>query len=196
MTLITPFLPVLKGLAIAGSFANAGTMTSGYRLLPAIYPQIPKSPQNAAKQFEYFYWNMSRTVPIIDLTTFIAIGAIAWAEFLESGTIITRSTFTANAVGGGLSAGVGERPWKIWALAGALMPVGWAWVRRVMNDPSIELLGIAGSDANGKPSPGGPVKVGADRTLAVMKKFNSQMDFRMSIPWAVGGLALWASLGY
>lgn len=188
MTLITPFLPALKGLAIAGSFANAGTMTSGYRLLPAIYPQIPKSPWDAAKQFEYFYWNMSRTVPIVDLTTFIAIGAITWAEFRESDSVITGSTFTANAVG--------ERPWKIWAVAGALMPVGWAWVRRVMNDPSIELLGIAGSDANGKPSLGGPVKASADDTLAVMQKFNSQMSFRMSIPWAVGGLALWASLGY
>jgi len=195
MSLITPFLPALKGFAIAGSFTNAGTMTSGFRLLPAIYPQIPKSPQDAAKQFEYFYWNMSSTVPIIDLTTFIAIGAIAWAEYYESGTI-TGSTFTANAVGGGLSAGVGERPWKIWAVAGALMPVGWAWVRRVMNDPSIELLGIAGSDANGKPNPSGPVKASGDRTLAVMQKFNSQMSFRMSIPWIVGALALWASLGY
>ncbi|KAH7018580.1 uncharacterized protein B0I36DRAFT_336243 [Microdochium trichocladiopsis] len=125
MSFITPFLPALKGYAIAGSLINGGTMTSGYRLLPAVYPEIPKSPEDAAKQWSYFYWSMSATVPAIDLTTFLAIGAIAYAEYRESGTFTAASSLS------------GERPWKIWATAAALMPVGWAWVRRVMNAPSM-----------------------------------------------------------
>ena len=46
------YLPVLKSLAIAGSLWNAGSMTTAYRLLPAIYPTVSKSPQDAAKQWE------------------------------------------------------------------------------------------------------------------------------------------------
>ncbi|KAK6080322.1 hypothetical protein SCUP234_05263 [Seiridium cupressi] len=106
MSPIHAYLPALKGIAIAGSLINGGTMTSGYRLLPAIYPTVQKSPQVAAQQWEYFYWSMSATVPLFDVTTFIAIGAVAYTEY------------QVNRAG---------LPWKIWATAAGIMPIGWMW---------------------------------------------------------------------
>ncbi|KAM0812767.1 hypothetical protein AB5N19_12758 [Seiridium cardinale] len=170
MSPIQAYLPALKGIAIAGSLINGGTMTSGYRLLPAIYPTVQKSPKDAAQQWEYFYWSMSATVPLIDVTTFIAIGTVAYTEYQ-----VNRS---------GL-------PWKIWATAAGIMPIGWMWVRKVMAVPSNQLLAIA------KPTSGGtePLKTSSQKTLNLLKEFNAQMSLRMMLPWVVGGLSLWASLG-
>ncbi|KAI0159389.1 hypothetical protein BJ166DRAFT_593574 [Pestalotiopsis sp. NC0098] len=106
MSPIHNYLPALKGLAIAGSLINGGTLTSGYRLLPATYPAVQKSPQDAAKQWEYFYNSMSATVPAVDVATIVAILTVAYNEY------------QANSAG---------MPWKIWATAAGLMPVGWAW---------------------------------------------------------------------
>ncbi|KAF5678670.1 hypothetical protein FHETE_1111 [Fusarium heterosporum] len=171
MASIVPYLPALKGIAIAGSLVNGGTMTSGYRLLPAVYPTISKSPKDAAKQWEYFYWSMSATVPLVDLTTIIAIGTIAYAEY-------KRNSFSV--------------PWKIWSAAAGLMPIGWIWVRLVMLVPSNKLLAIA-DDKAGESQ---PLEAKGQQTLNLMKEFNSQMSLRMMFPWAVGGLALWATLGF
>jgi hypothetical protein len=165
------YFPVLKGLAIAGSFINGGTMTSGYRLLPAIYPAVQKSPKDAAKQWEYFYWSMSATVPIVDLTTFIVIGTIAYTEYHED-----KSGW----------------PWKIWVTAASIMPIGWVWVRLVMLGPSNQLLAVANPTA----SESQPLDSGPHKTLELMKDFNAQMSLRMMFPWVVGGLALWASLTF
>ncbi|KAF3001682.1 hypothetical protein E8E14_007840 [Neopestalotiopsis sp. 37M] len=166
------YLPALKGIAIAGSLINGGTMTSGYRLLPAVYPTVQKSPQDAATQWKYFYWSMSATVPLVDLTTIIAIGTIAYAEYKTDSAAV---------------------PWKIWATAAAIMPIGWVWVRKVMSVPSEQLLEISGPDAGEK----APLKaVSSQKTLDLLKEFNAQMSFRMMFPWVVGGLALWASLGF
>ena len=165
------YLPVLKGIAIAGSFINGGTMTSGYRLLPAIYPTVQKSPKEAAKQWEFFYWSMSATVPLIDLTTFIVIGTLAYVEF------------HADKAGWA---------WKIWVTAAGLMPIGWIWVRKVMLPPSNQLLAIA----NPTPNEAQPLDNGPFKTMELLKDFNAQMSVRMMFPWVVGGLALWASLGF
>ncbi|KAH6867867.1 hypothetical protein B0T10DRAFT_419247 [Thelonectria olida] len=171
MSSIHAYLPALKGIAIAGSFINGGTMTSGYRLLPAVYPAVQKSPKGAAKQWEYFYWSMSATVPWVDLTTIIVIGTLAYTEYKEN------------------KAGL---PWKIWATAAGIMPIGWVWVRKVMLVPSNQLLAIA------NPTPGEtePLKNSSQKTLGLLQEFNAQMSFRMMFPWVVGGLALWASLGF
>lgn len=171
MSPIHNYLPALKGLAIAGSLINGGTLTSGYRLLPATYPAVQKSPQDAAKQWEYFYNSMSATVPAVDVATIVAILTVAYNEY------------QANSAG---------MPWKIWATAAGLMPVGWAWVRKVMAAPSNELLAITGAAPHGI----GDVKASSEKTLNVLKEFNAQMSFRMTIPWVVGGLCLWASLGF
>lgn len=164
------WIPALKGLAIAGSLINGGTMTSGYRLLPAIYPQVPKSPRDAAKQWEYFYWSMSATVPWVDLATIIFISTLAYAESKE------------NHAGW---------PWKIWTTAAAIMPIGWIWVRKVMLIPSNKLLAIANPTPETEPLNKDP-----QTTLNLLKQFNAQMSFRMMFPWVVGGLALWATLGF
>ncbi|KAI8630356.1 hypothetical protein F5Y19DRAFT_484232 [Xylariaceae sp. FL1651] len=171
MSSVHAYLPVLKGIAIAGSLINGGTMTSGYRLLPAVYPTVQKSPKDAAKQWEYFYWSMSATVPLVDITTFIAIGTLAYIEYTEK------------------RAGL---PWKIWVTAAGIMPIGWAWVRKVMPVPSNQLLAIA------NPAPGEtePLRNSSQKTLGLLQEFNAQMSFRMMLPWVVGGLALWASLGF
>jgi len=171
MSPIHAYLPGLKAIAIAGSLINGGTMTSGYRLLPAIYPTVQKSPKDAAKQWEYFYSSMSATVPLIDLTTFIVIGIVAYTEY------------QVNRAG---------LPWKIWAAAAGIMPIGWVWVSQVMLAPSNQLLAIA------KPTPDGtePLKISSQKTLDLLKEFNAQMSVRMMFPWVVGGLALWASLGF
>lgn len=172
MSPIQAYLPALKGIAIAGSLINGGTMTSGYRLLPAIYPVVQSSPKDAAKQWEYFYWSMSATVPWIDLTTIVVIGTVAYTEYQLN------------------SAGL---PWKIWATAAGIMPIGWVWVRKVMLVPSNQLLAIA------KPTPDGtePLKpASSQKTLELLKEFNAQMSIRMMFPWVVGGLALWASLSF
>ncbi|KAK4208110.1 hypothetical protein QBC37DRAFT_432483 [Rhypophila decipiens] len=163
MSFLHPYLPMLKGLAIAGSLINGGTLTSGYRLLPSIYPTVPKSPKDAAKQWEYFYWSMSATVPWVDLATFIAIGTLGCVEYQSDKTAL---------------------PWKIWASAAGLMPIGWVWVRQVMLVPSGKLLDVAKSSGESK------------QTLDLLKDFNAQMGFRMMFPWVVGGLGLWASLGF
>ena len=173
MSSLHPYLPVLKGLAIAGSFINGGTLTSGYRLLPAVYPTASKSPRDAAKQWEYFYWSMSATVPWVDLTTIIAIGTLGYAEYKHD------------------RAGL---PWKIWASAAAIMPVGWVWVRKVMLVPSYKLLAIANpARAAGESK---PVKASSEETVGLLRQFNSEMGFRMMFPWVVGGLSLWATLGF
>jgi hypothetical protein len=171
MSSIHAYLPALKGIAIAGSLINGGTMTSGYRLLPVVYQAVQKSPKDAAKQWEYFYWSMSATVPLVDLTTFIVIGTIAYTEYKEN------------------RAGL---PWKIWATAAGIMPVGWVWVRKVMLVPSNQLLAIADSTS----SETAPMKTSSQKTLDLLQEFNAQMSFRMMFPWVVGGLALWASLGF
>lgn len=171
MSPIYIYLPALKGLAIAGSLINGGTLTSGYRLLPATYPAVRTSPQDAAKQWEYFYNSMSATVPAVDVATIVAILTVAYNEYQVN------------------SAGM---PWKIWATAAGLMPIGWAWVRKVMAAPSNELLAIAGTAPHGI----GDVKASSEKTLNVLKEFNAQMSFRMTVPWVVGGLCLWASLGF
>lgn len=171
MSSIHAYLPTLKGIAIAGSLINGGTMTSGYRLLPAIYPTVQKSPKDAAKQWEYFYDSMSATVPWVDLATIIVIGTIAYTEYKEN------------------SAGL---PWKIWATAAGIMPIGWVWVRKVMSVPSDQLLAIANPTAGETE----PLKNNSKKTLDILQEFNAQMSFRMMFPWVVGGLALWASLGY
>ncbi|KAK8017841.1 hypothetical protein PG993_014167 [Apiospora rasikravindrae] len=165
------WVPALKGIAIAGSLINGGTMTSGYRLLPAVYPTVSKSAKDGAKQWEYFYWSMSATVPWVDLTTIIAIGTLAYAEYRED------------------RAGL---PWKIWASAAGLMPLGWVWVRKVMLVPSNQLLAIADPKADETE----PLNKNSKKTLEIMKEFNAQMSLRMMFPWVVGGLALWASLGF
>jgi len=165
------YLPVLKGIAIAGSFINGGTMTSGYRLLPAVYPVVQLSHRDAAKQWEYFYWSMSATVPVIDLTTFVVIGTLAYLGYHED------------------KAGW---PWKIWVTAAGIMPIGWVWVRKIMLVPSNKLLAIAKST----PGETEPLDSGPYKTLELLKDFNAQMSVRMMVPWVVGGLALWASLGF
>ncbi|KXJ89870.1 hypothetical protein Micbo1qcDRAFT_184499 [Microdochium bolleyi] len=181
MAAIIPYLPALKGIAIAGSLINGGTMTSGYRLLPAVYPQVPKNPKDAAKQWEFFYWSMSATVPWVDLTTIIAIGTIAYTEYSQ----LAPTSASAAAT------------WKIWTASAALMPVGWVWVRQVMLVPSYKLLAIAKDTADGLDAETAPFfKAGPQETLDLMKKFNSEMGFRMMFPWVVGGLALWATLGF
>ncbi|KAK2616825.1 hypothetical protein QQS21_000202 [Conoideocrella luteorostrata] len=171
MSSIYPYLSALKGIAIAGSLINGGTMTSGYRLLPAVYPAVQKSPKDAAKQWEYFYWSMSATVPWVDLTTIVVIGTLAYAEYREN------------------RAGL---PWRIWATAAGIMPIGWVWVRKVMLVPSNQLLAIA----NPTPDETEPLKNSPQKTLGLLQQFNAQMSFRMMFPWVVGGLALWASLGF
>ncbi|KAF4452111.1 hypothetical protein F53441_5044 [Fusarium austroafricanum] len=171
MSSLHAYLPALKGIAIAGSLINAGTMTSGYRLLPSVYPIVQKSPKDAAKQWEFFYWNMSATVPWVDLTTIIVIGTIAYGEHKENSSAL---------------------PWKIWTTAAAIMPIGWIWVRKVMLTPSYKLLAIA-DDKNDENQ---PLKATADDVLSLMKEFNSQMAVRMMFPWVVGGLAMWVTLGF
>lgn len=171
MSSIHAYLPALKGIAVAGSLINGGTMTSGYRLLPAVYPTVQKSPKDAAKQWEYFYWSMSATVPWVDLTTIIVISTLAYTEYKEN------------------RAGL---PWKIWAIAAGIMPIGWIWVRKVMLVPSNQLLSIANS-TSGKAE---PLKNNAQQTLDLLQEFNAQMSLRMMFPWVVGGLALWAALGF
>ncbi|KAF4457939.1 hypothetical protein FALBO_15104 [Fusarium albosuccineum] len=171
MSALHSYLPALKGIAIAGSLINGGTMTSGYRLLPAIYPTVKKSPKDAAKQWEYFYWSMSATVPWIDLTTIFVIGTIACAEYKEN------------------SAGL---PWKIWATAAGIMPIGWVWVRKVMLVPSNQLLAIADSPSGETE----PLKNISQKVQDLLHEFNAQMSLRMMFPWVVGGLALWATLGF
>ncbi|KAK6081875.1 hypothetical protein SCUP515_02654 [Seiridium cupressi] len=141
MSPIHAYLPALKGIAIAGSLINGGTMTSGYRLLPAIYPTVQKSPQVAAQQWEYFYWSMSATVPLFDVTTFIAIGAVAYTEY------------QVNRAG---------LPWKIWATAAGIMPIGW--------------IGME------------PMKTSSQKTLDLLKEFNAQMSLRMMFPYLVAWL--------
>ncbi|RGP79332.1 hypothetical protein FLONG3_2561 [Fusarium longipes] len=170
MAFLQNHLPALKGIAIAGSLINGGTMTSGYRLLPSIYPTVQNSPKDAAKQWEFFYWNMSATVPLIDLTTFITIGTIAYTEYKENSSALA---------------------WKIWAGAGALMPLGWIWVRKVMLVPSNKLLAIA----DAKSSEDQPLKAASQNVISLLREFNSQMALRMMFPWVVGGLAMWATLG-
>lgn len=171
MSSIHAYLPALKGVAIAGSLINGGTMTSGYRLLPAVYPAVQKSPKDAAKQWEYFYWSMSATVPWVDLATFIVTGTLAYAEHKEN------------------RAGL---PWKIWATAAGIMPIGWVWVRKVMLGPSNQLLAIA-NPTLGETE---PLRNSSQKTLDLLQEFNAQMSFRMMFPWVVGGLALWATLGF
>ncbi|KAK4160493.1 hypothetical protein QBC43DRAFT_112876 [Cladorrhinum sp. PSN259] len=173
MSSLHPYLPALKGIAIAGSFINGGTMTSGYRLLPAIYPTVPKSSRDAAKQWEYFYWSMSATVPWVDLATFIVIGTLGYVEYREN------------------RAGL---PWKIWASAAGIMPIGWVWVRKVMLVPSNKLLAIAHPPSGESESKNS--RHNAQKTLDLLQDFNAQMSCRMMFPWVVGGLALWTSLGF
>ncbi|EXK26390.1 hypothetical protein FOXG_15871 [Fusarium oxysporum f. sp. lycopersici 4287] len=172
MSSLHAWLPALKGIAIAGSLINAGTMTSGYRLLPSVYPIVQKSPKDGAKQWEYFYWNMSATVPWVDLTTIIVIGTIAYGEHKENASAL---------------------PWKIWTTAAAIMPLGWIWVRLVMLPPSYELLKIA-DDKNDETQP--LTASSGKKVLGLMQEFNAQMSVRMMFPWVVGGLAMWLTLAY
>ncbi|KAK8104878.1 uncharacterized protein PG998_011911 [Apiospora kogelbergensis] len=158
MSFLQAWVPALKGIAIAGSLINGGIITSGCRLLPSVYPAVSKSAKDGAKQWGYFYWCMSATVPWVDLTTIIAIGTLAYAEYREDRD--------------GL-------PWKI-------------WVRKVMLVLSNQLLAIAAPKA----SEAEPLNKNSKKTLDIMKEFNAQMSFRMMFPWVVGGLALWASLGF
>lgn len=163
------YLPALKGLAIAGSLWNAGAMTTAFRLLPAIYPVAEKSPKDAAKQWEFYYWSLSATVPVVDLATIMIISGVAYVDYNEN------------------KAGLA---WKLWAVAAGIMPIGWVWVRRVMLTPSNKLLALAGEKADTK-----VLLPNQQSTIALLKEFNSQMGVRMLFPWVVGGLALWASLG-
>ncbi|KAK3380864.1 hypothetical protein B0H63DRAFT_523605 [Podospora didyma] len=152
MSSVHAYLPVLKGIAIARSLINGVA-------------------QRCRKAVGVLYWSMSATVPLVNLTTFIAIGTLAYTEYQENRT---------------------GWPWKIWVTAAGIMPIGWVWVRKVMLAPSNQLLAIA----NPTPSEMEPLWNGPHKTLEVLKDFNVQMSFRMMFPWVVGGLALWASLGF
>ena len=165
------YLPALKGLAIVGSLWNAGSMTTAYRLLPSIYPAVQKSRRDAAKQWEFYYWALSATVPLCDLATIIICGSLAYVEHK------------------GNKAGL---PWKLWATATGIMPFGWVWVWTLMLAPSNKLLAVANP---------GILEVGQkdsttdqQNTIDLLKEFNSLMGVRMMFPWVVGGLAIWASL--
>jgi hypothetical protein len=161
-------LPALKSLAIAGSLWNAGSMTTAWRLLPSIYPTVPTSPKTALKQWEFYYWALSRTVPLTDLATILICSGMAYHE---------HKTNAPN--------------WKIWASAAGLMPFGWVWVWTLMQPPSNKLLAISGgTEAASEKSKGSE----QSRVMDLLKEFNSLMSVRMSFPWVVGGLALWASL--
>lgn len=165
------YLPALKGIAIAGTLWNAGTMTTGYRLLPAIYPVVQKSRRDAAKQWEFFYWTLSATVPAADLSTFLICGSLAYVEHKQN------------------KAGL---PWKLWATATGIIPFGWVWVWTLMLTPSNKLLAVAnpvGAELEKKDSP-----TTQQQTIGLLKEFNSLMGVRMMFPWVVGGFALWASL--
>ena len=159
-------LPLLKSLAITTSLWNAGSLTTAYRLLPSLYPVVPTAPNAALKQWEYYYWALSRTVPVTDLATILICAGMAWHEHKTQAP-----------------------SWKLWASAVGLMPVGWVWVWTRMLGPSNELLAIS----NGTAGPSGEKEEG--RVLELLKEFNSLMSVRMVFPWVVGGLGLLASLG-
>lgn len=158
-------VPALKGIAIAGSLWNAGSMTTSYRLLPSIYPVVPTSRKLATKQWEFHYQALSATVPLTDLATILICSGLAYMEHREN---------TAT--------------WKLWASAAGLMPFGWIWVWTLMLKPSNKILEISKA----------PDSVANEKDAATvtdqLKGFNSLMSVRMSFPWVVGGLALWASL--
>ena len=164
--------PALKSVAIVGSFWNAGSMTTAYRLLPSIYPAVQKSCRDAAKQWEFYYWALSATVPGTDLVTILLCSGLAYVEHKEN------------------KAGL---PWKLWATAAGIMPIGWLWVRYRMYEPSDKLLAVANPEGEDKASKDTPTL--QRKTIDLMKEFNSRMGVRMMFPWVVGGLALWASLG-
>ena len=167
---LAAYLPIFKGVAIAGSLWNAGSMTTAYRLLPSIYPLVQRSPRESAKQWEFYYWALSATVPITDLVTILACSGLAYIGHREN-----KDAF----------------PWKVWAAAAGIMPLGWAWVWTLMLKPSNKLLAIAnpsGVKVEQKNSPADPQK-----TMDLLTEFNSLMMVRMTFPWVVGGLALWAS---
>ncbi|KAI1844346.1 hypothetical protein JX266_009440 [Neoarthrinium moseri] len=147
-----------RGVAIARNLINGGTIPSGYRMLPAVCPTVQKSPKDAKKQWEYFYWSISATVPCIDLATIIISGTVVYTEYQVN------------------SAGL---LWKIWATAAEIMPIDWVWVRKVMLVASNELLAIA------KPTPDEtvPLKTGPQKTLDLLKEFNAQMSLRMMFLW-------------
>lgn len=155
----------LKGLAIVGSFWNAGTMTTAWRFLPATYPTTFTSRKLATKQWEFYYWAMSATVPLADLATFLICGGLAYSEHKAS-----------------------NPTWKIWAAAAGVMPFGWAWVRLVMLPPSNAILKVSQAEDVVAES-FDPRKVNE-----MLKQFNWQMGVRALWPWVVGGLTLWASL--
>ncbi|KAI9705159.1 MAG: hypothetical protein M1820_005306 [Bogoriella megaspora] len=163
------FHQALKGLAIAGSLWNAGSMTTAYRLLPSVYPAVQTSRKLATKQWAFYYWALSRTVPPTDLATILICGGLAYVERRENKAALA---------------------WKLWATAAGVMPIGWVWVWTLMLKPSNKLLAI--SEA--------PESVTEEkdpeslRATNLLKEFNSLMGVRMLFPWAVGGLALWASL--
>ncbi|KAL9094110.1 MAG: hypothetical protein Q9165_003525 [Trypethelium subeluteriae] len=158
-----------KGLAIAGSLWNAGSMTTAYRLLPSIYPSVQTSRKLATKEWAFYYWALSRTVPLTDLATILICSGLAYVERKEN------------------KAALG---WKIWATAAGIMPFGWVWVWTLMLKPSNKLLSISEAPDS--------VVVEKERepldAISLLKEFNSLMGVRMLFPWVVGGLALWASL--
>ena len=160
-------LPALKAIAIAGSLANAGTMTTGYRFLPSIYPVISISKKAALKQWEFYYLGMSDSVPFTDLATFISCCALTFLEHKD-----------------------GKDNWKLWASAAALMPIGWVFVRAVMMTPSNKLEAIL----NEPDTDGADKRSEQLRVLNLFKEFNSLLGVRMMWPWVVGGITLYASL--
>lgn len=172
MSSLTPsqniYIPALKGIAIAGSLWNAGSMTTAWRLLPSIYPTVPSNPQTALKQWEYYYWALSRTVPLTDLATILICSGMAWHEHKTQAP-----------------------SWKVWTTAAGLMPFGWVWVWTLMLPPSNRLLAISGGkEAAAEKARGSET----GRVMELLREFNSLMSVRMSFPWVVGGLALYASL--
>ncbi|KAF2231662.1 hypothetical protein EV356DRAFT_535336 [Viridothelium virens] len=162
-------LQALKGLAIAGSLWNAGSMTTAYRLLPSIYPSVQTSRKLATKQWAFYYQALSKTVPVTDLATILICSGLAYVERKEN------------------KAALG---WKLWATAASIMPFGWVWVWTLMLEPSNRLLSISEAQESvvdeKEPEP--------LKAISLLKEFNSLMGVRMLFPWVVGGLALWASL--
>lgn len=59
-----------------------------------------------------------------------------------------------------------------------------------MLKPSNELLAISDAPESAGDSKGSD----SSKVVDLLKEFNALMAVRMSFPWVVGGLALWASL--
>ena len=163
------FVQALKGLAIAASLWNAGSMTTAYRLLPSVYPSVQTSRKLATEQWAFYYQALSKTVPLTDLAAIIICSGLAYVGRKE------------NKVALG---------WRLWATAAGIMPLGWIWVWTLMLEPSNKLLSISEApesvEDEKEPEP--------RKIMSLLKEFNSLMGVRMLFPWVVGGLGLWASL--